>query len=208
LPAPSKSIASPRERCDAVNARHGDELTRLLRRAIPAAMTSRATPERKYIRLVEVADRVQKLIAPFTPCARGCSQCCHMPMGISRREAEVIAAATGRKYSLPDANRVDVPALLAAAGGDLRKAEEWMWDEMVRRHIGVPCPFLRGSECGVYAVRPLACRLHHVVEDDAAKCGPGKPQKPVSLEMKEFDAARAELFREEPFADIREFFRD
>jgi Fe-S-cluster containining protein len=83
-----------------------------------------------------------------------------------------------------------------------------MWDEMVRRHIGVPCPFLRGGECSVYAVRPLACRLHHVVEDDAAKCGPGKAQKPVSLEMKEFDAARAELFREEPFADIREFFRD
>jgi hypothetical protein len=70
-------------------------------------------------------------------CSKGCHWCCRLEPNISTTEAMVLL-----KYYSPGKN----------------------WKEY-NTFADSYCPFLLGKRCGVYADRPLACRIHWVITD-------------------------------------------
>lgn len=180
---------SPEERAAKIAAKNDGEMDAIVNRRIPAVLSAGGLSKpRKYFRLLEIADRAAELVGPETPCRRGCSACCHMAVGMGSIEAQRIALKTGRQPQVPPPyvdTRVNVS-----------------------RYTGVPCPFLKENICTIYDVRPLACRIHHSLMDDAEPCNtktnPGA--KVASLNHQHFDVAAALLMADEPFGDIREFF--
>jgi Fe-S-cluster containining protein len=110
-------------------------------------------------------------------------------------EAKAIAAATGAKMVTPKRFNVDL-----------------MYVDKVRaRYDGVPCRFLVGGACSIYAERPLACRTHVVVDPDNLLCEivPGQKIRVPMLDLKQVDWAISDAFGgplEMKWADIREYF--
>lgn len=86
-------------------------------------------------------------------CQAGCAACCRLAVHCSLAEAMVVAtdldSELDRALSTYIERLLETAAELSDLTGYLRAH---------RRDLG-PCPFLRaGGRCGVYAVRPLACR--------------------------------------------------
>ncbi len=101
-------------------------------------------------------------------CARGCTHCCHFPVGVTFGEALRIAAAIG--------TRPELRAAFAAASAAVARLP---WSALV----GVPCPLLRDGACAAYEVRPLPCRA--MASRDAAACAQalaGGPPPPLDAE--------------------------
>ncbi len=100
-------------------------------------------------RAYEASVRANPPKAPVA-CGKGCSYCCHAVVMVTAPEAfrmarEVEGAGPGRATP----NRADFLAR-AASTANLTAAE--------RLGRKLPCPFLAGGACSVYAARPLACR--------------------------------------------------
>ncbi len=80
------------------------------------------------------------------------------------------------------------------------------------KYTGVACPFLVESKCSVYAVRPIACRLHHNLNDDETNCKIGAPDitgpRPAvpQINLTPMTLAAAFVFIADDYGDIREFF--
>jgi Fe-S-cluster containining protein len=109
---------------------------------------------------------------PGIPCKRGCNACCRMHTIITAAEAFTIV----EKH--PELVRSRLPVLKEQAEimTDLAKK----YDNQTLKHevvigsdwwaLQLACPLLLDDgSCGVYAVRPIACRTHMVV-DDPARC--------------------------------------
>lgn len=156
-------------------------------------MTSHAPGREKYIRLREIADEAFKVVQHLTPCRRGCAHCCYMAVGVSEREAELIASHIGRRAAVIE----------AGPEAALRRL-----DENVKRYQRVACPFLgKDNDCTIYHVRPMACRTHHSLEDSPAPCDLfGGPAPIKSFNFRAIDTAVADLDLYRAFGDIREFF--
>jgi Fe-S-cluster containining protein len=127
----------------------------------------------------------------LVPCSRGCSSCCHMPTHLLLQEAEVIAAETGAYLA--------TPAQWFGASGD------------EHRYDGIPCSFLKGDTCSIYAHRPFACRLHIHLDRDNTLCTviPGEDIRVPRLDTLQYDLAYMAAFghpAQAKLADIREFF--
>jgi len=60
-------------------ARSDRKLHRSVRESLPALVESPEPLDRKVIKLRRIADAAANVIAPLTPCAKGCSACCHNP---------------------------------------------------------------------------------------------------------------------------------
>jgi hypothetical protein len=102
--------------------------------------------------VIAIADRVTAALEPHVACKPGCSQCCHMNTMIYEHEAVRPAKVSGRKMKrLPFPGREVV-----VLQGD--------------RFNGQPCPFLVDNQCPVYEDRPLVCRTHHSLREDASLC--------------------------------------
>lgn len=76
---------------------------------------------------------------------------------------------------------------------------------------GVPCPFLKKGRCGVYEVRPMACRAHHSLDDTPAQCDLSIPSEKSSVPS--YSGFRVVVLSYSalhigngPLGDIREFF--
>ncbi|MBC9070652.1 YkgJ family cysteine cluster protein [Thauera sp. CAU 1555] len=157
-----------------------------------------ASRKTRRMKLLALADRFNTAIAPHAACRSGCGACCSMTTMIYAHEAEVLAQASGRRMTRIPA-RPQFTALTQA-----------------RAFFGTPCPFLKDSRCSVYEVRPIICRLHHSLNDDASACDtsvPTEERKPVGS----YDVDRIEMpyhllvregGREEPWGEIHEFFPD
>lgn len=180
------------EKLRRINAKGNRKLHRIVRGALPALLDSPEPLDRKIIGLRRIADDAAKVIAPFTPCAKGCSACCHNPAIINELDAMLIAQATGTQAVTP--KRIfDV-----AAGPEVR-------GEYLSHYAGVACAFLKDGICSIYAQRPMVCRVHHSLEDSRSGCDGGRQPQSVDL---------AEIFLGELrmvgplmiYADIREFF--
>ena len=95
-------------------------------------------------------------------CARGCSWCCHQLIVVTNRDDGIAMLQTARNR-LSEAEYRDVVSNLreqVTRIGNMshEDAESRRWT----------CPFLRGGECSIYDVRPIACRA--VISPDASCC--------------------------------------
>lgn len=126
------------EKLRLINARQGRRLHKLVHGSLPALAESAAPLDRKVIQLRAIADKVGELMAPFTPCSKGCSACCHKPALISEMDAMLVGEATGRAVATPTRGPCDHPTRKAAAVdltavyvGELRMAGPMMiWSDI------------------------------------------------------------------------------
>lgn len=151
------------------------------------------TPEGKVGMLRGMASELQTAVRDLVPCSRGCSDCCHMPTLMSEAEAAVIAGETGAALATP-----------AAYFDGLTLGDD-------SPYKGVPCPFLRNHQCGIYAHRPFACRLHVHIDRDNTLCKVFRDEKirVPRLDTLAFDVHYMKAFGNPltvRVADIRDFF--
>lgn len=157
-----------------------------------------ASAKSKRRKVIAIANRMTEALAPYVACRPGCGECCRMNTIIYEHEAIRLAEVSGRTMTrLP-----------------FRPRDVVFADGM--RFNGRPCPFLVENRCSVYEARPLVCRTHHSLRDDASQCSmdiPASQQvrppmyQPDLLEVPymELNAAYNLL---EPVGNIAEFFPD
>ena len=167
-------------------------LHRIVRDSLPALVESPEQLDRKVIKLRKIADSAAEVIAPHTPCAKGCSACCHNPALVSEVEAQLIAQATGAKLASPQ-------RIFDVAGGPEARSEYFA------PYAGVACTFLQDGACSIYKDRPVVCRVQHSLEASPAGCDGGR--QPASVDMTEMFLGELHMMgRMMIYADIREFF--
>lgn len=154
------------------------------------------SPKLKRRKVIAIANRMTDALSPHTACKPGCSHCCYMNTMIDEHEAVRLAEVSGIKMKrLPYR-----PLALVYLEGD--------------QFNGQPCAFLVDEKCSVYEDRPLVCRTHHSLHDDASLCDMSIPAAlavrppmydPDILEIpyREISAAHNER---EPWGNIAEFF--
>lgn len=183
---------TPEQRADILNDQHGPEFNALERSA--AGVMGHPALER-YDLLVKITDRLAEMVSSQTPCRRGCSLCCYQAVPMPRQEALRLAAASGRELHEAAGRPMNGPTLLALHNN-------------AQRYTGAVCPFLDGTDCSIYAARPIACRAHHVIEDDASKCDTANPgQRIAKFDITFCEGALAEASMQDTWADIREWFQ-
>lgn len=89
-------------------------------------------------------------------CRKGCSFCCHINVSVTIPEAILVATALRGDYRE------------FAAAVDATAAQTAGLSEIERFRRAVPCPMLKDGACGIYDVRPTACRAY--LATDARKC--------------------------------------
>jgi hypothetical protein len=82
-------------------------------------------------------------LAEQLACRRGCSHCCHYPVGISFAEAMRLADAVRAQPDLVER---------------IQQADETQCDQTWEQLVGQPCPLLIDDACAVHDARPLPCR--------------------------------------------------
>jgi Fe-S-cluster containining protein len=140
-------------------------------------------------------------IAAVAACRKGCAHCCHIPVTISSKEAELISRATGRQPQAPPLpvrlqDLTEVDNAEAASG----KLQRW--------GTGTACSFLVDDACAIYASRPIACRVLFNLGDDDLLCQHGAP-RPADVPYADSRMIRSLAWAAQPaetFADIRDFF--
>jgi len=90
-------------------------------------------------------------------CRKGCSFCCHINVSVTIPEAILVAASLRHGPYREFAPRVEATAARAAGLNELERF----------RHA-LPCPMLKDGACGIYDVRPTACRAY--LATDAKQC--------------------------------------
>jgi Fe-S-cluster containining protein len=128
-------------------------------------------------------------------CNKGCFYCCYQHVGVTLADGVVIVdylysheGVLGNflnsypewQMAAADISReVDAECNLAVEtgnlGASLRHSDDYF-------DIQVRCPFLLGSNCSIYEVRPLNCAAHYSTSP-CEWCAKGSPEKPVLREM-------------------------
>jgi Fe-S-cluster containining protein len=123
-------------------------------------------------------------------CSDKCSHCCNMPILISQAEADQIAKETSTK---------------------INKEIEYVHHAKME-YNGTPCPFLKDNRCSIYNSRPIACRVHYILDKDNMLCqirqGIDDITAPHWNNMDYIQALVQAMGREQLYlnADIRDFF--
>lgn len=186
-------IADIHSRAADISARGEHVFPQLREHVAQTTRSSALSRKQKYFRLVMIADEAMKVVAPSTPCRKGCSACCRIALPISLTQAADLAVLTGRKLTVPVRSAITLHDQI---------------ERDVKRFKGVPCPFLVGDECSVYEHRPMQCRVHHVIEADASRCEPlGDAQDIANYDLEWVSTPAIALGMGEFHADVREFFR-
>lgn len=150
-----------------------------------------ASLKSKLAKVTRLMDELSRAAYSYVACRSGCSACCKMNVSITVLEAERLAEVSGKRVA-----RVLKPGM--------HKQD---------RFAGVPCPFLRGDKCSVYADRPFACRAHFSFAADSYACQPEHAYV-GGMGMVRFDGVSkayldiASATALKGFADIRDFFPD
>jgi Fe-S-cluster containining protein len=169
-----------------------------LERELGKIVSENASLPNRRAHVIRFADKVRDALAPHAACRAGCNHCCHMNTMIYEHEAERLAKVTGRKMT----RLAYRPLPVVLADGN--------------KFNGVPCPFLAGGNCSVYEHRPLVCRAHHSLNDDARDCDPAEQAlRPRRVNMYDPDLLEVPYMRlnmaarpTEPWGNIGEFFPD
>lgn len=117
---------------------------------------------RFYTRLDDAISRQPAVPSQTIACKSGCSYCCHYHVYVYAPEALAIAEHLA---SSPAAFR-------DSAVAKLRANAEQVASLGLERHMvtNIACAFLRDDQsCGIYAVRPSACRRHHSMDVTVCK---------------------------------------
>ncbi len=118
-----------------------------------AIVNAKLSTDEKFERLHRLADAYYAVAAaPFAPCHRGCTHCCHIPCGVTQTEAYYIGRKIGIKPHKVGKGR----------GGAVGQSIPYGYDH--------PCPFLEGGACSIYAHRPLSCRSHYSLARTPEPC--------------------------------------
>lgn len=163
------------------------------------AATQARTVAQRVTWLHRWADAWIEPLAAAAACRRGCAHCCHLPVATTSAEARLIARHIGRPpAALADA--VAVEQLVQPA--ELERAHR------LATRPPSPCPFLVGDECTVYAVRPMSCRLHVSLDDDALLCElvDGVEVRVPYVDARQPLALSLAAQAHERLADIRDWF--
>lgn len=135
-------------------------------------------------------------------CRSGCAHCCHIPVTISRIEAERLGKAVGCAPARP-ANWVLLDALDREE--QVLAAQAQLQADAARS----PCPFLENDRCSVYEHRPIACRTLVNLDDDDLLCRHADDAPPASVPYADARMIKALALAAQAgseFADIRAFF--
>lgn len=186
LPVAEQAAADNLNRVRGIDGAKLDEFQRQL----DEAQTPKVPAAQKLIRIRHLASEFSGLFAAHTACASGCSHCCNIGTAVPRSEAKVIAKAIKRPLSEP---RVKYDIETSSQRQD---------------YFGVPCTFLKGGRCSIYAHRPLVCRTLVNMDDVNTLCKlVPDMQVPVPyLNTTNVQGYFAFLTFSEQFADIREWF--
>ena len=149
--------------------------------------------------LYRVGDEIAALAAPFAPCKRGCSACCHQPVMLAQPEAEMLGAAIGVKPRRPKSWPFFDEDTGMAQDHLQRFAESFHTDPR-------PCPFLKHNACSIYTDRPLACRIHINMAPSAESCQMDAARETATLDLRTLDKCYAMIMRTAKLTDIREYF--
>jgi len=173
----------------AILERIGDEEWAQIEARIHALVDSRDPPWVRLRGLYAIADGLLKHVEGHAACRRGCAHCCHIRVDLVKTEAEMLGSAIRRKPKTPAVGNFDT------------------FDAGYHQ----PCTFLSNGECSIYEHRPLACRVHVNLDEDALLCEINEWSTKLSalpgLAIKEtFDWAYGLICGTSRHADIREYF--
>lgn len=186
---------TPLQKVTWIKAKHEVRFARLSEEANDLMEARGRSVNERAKRFMAIADEIGQAVAPHAACRRKCSHCCRQSVSVSTWEAHRIGRAIGRE-----------PNYVAALS---QERIDSMFAQRAQ-FSGVPCPFLKDDECSVYAVRPLACRVHFNMGDDPELCDivkrPGASVPYFNAEVIKEGAAALFLDSGVPFGDIREFF--
>lgn len=133
----------------AINAATSAAHWKSISRRVNEVVNSRRNVTHRIHALWIIADDSLKATKGHVGCKRGCNSCCHIAVGVLEPEARAIGERIGVKPA-------DV------LGRDDFKGFDWGAHN--------PCTFLKDGECSIYEHRPLACRTHFTLDDDATLC--------------------------------------
>jgi Fe-S-cluster containining protein len=172
-----------------------------VRHLIQASQRARTVAQR-VLWMQRAASAWSRPMEAFAACRRGCSHCCHIPVMISRTEAELIGTTVRRSPARP-AHAIDLAKLQTAE--DVQEAQATL---QAATPTGEPCPFLADGACSIYAHRPLACRVLLNLDDDDLLCRlvPGVSVPVPYADATTFKALSLMAQPNAELADIREFF--
>ncbi|WP_075107898.1 YkgJ family cysteine cluster protein [Neptuniibacter marinus] len=122
----------------------------------------------------------------YTPCKKGCSDCCHYAVTVSEVEIAFIEKFTRVKRQKTFSSKADFH--------------------------GTPCPFLKNGSCSIYDVRPFVCRRHVTLTSTNTWCNPNISNNETFplLRFTSLDEAFDDIRRESKsfeFYDIRQVFK-
>ncbi len=149
-------MTDPYSKVRQVEAKHQHDID-MLAAELRSVLRSKRSAEWKYEQSVRLLDELVAYYAPVSPCKRGCAFCCHQAVSIFKIEAERIAKYSKRQMQKPP-------------GFDFLTYTRNEHSKYIEKYEGKACPFLRNNECSVYEVRPLACRGHLSLDNDALNC--------------------------------------
>jgi Fe-S-cluster containining protein len=154
---------------------------------IRALQTEPGEKKDKLRELRQLTAELEAFASDQVACRKGCSHCCHVPVAVLQGEANLIADEIG----VP-AQQLTHTRIPSERGYGYHMA----------------CPFLVQDACSIYAHRPMTCRTHLSLDQDALLCGLLPDMKvPVPLlDMSAMQQLYVDLFQYEAMGDIRDFF--
>lgn len=134
-----------------------------------------------------VTKSLMKEVTLNSACRPGCSHCCHVLVGMTQTEADIIGKAIGRK-----------PVKLTES--KLLPKKDYGYH--------MPCTFLVDGSCSIYEHRPITCQVYFNLDADNLLCHliPGKLVPLPLFNATSYQHESVRLAGDDVRGDIREFF--
>lgn len=174
-------------------------LAAIAQKIVNRLLKSPLSPAERVRRLWPLIDEKVALAKGIAACKKGCSHCCHIPVGLTTVEAEIIGKHIGKKPRPAPPGKHGLGRSGKGAFADVRSG----YDN--------PCPFLENDLCSIYEVRPVECRQLVNLDVDNLLCHLHVDEvfNVPYMDMRDFETASVMLQGVSEYnrlADIREFF--